>query len=139
MNFIIENYVGISALLASIIGILALGVTLYSKHRDSNIREKELQLQQSQFDLEKKHQISKEKYQQLFDEKIDVYRKLYDVLNSHRKSLFDVGFDYDYETDGQGYFAYKELTEDKVFIDSLKEVFKLIENNHFLVSEEVWQ
>jgi len=136
MNIFIANYKEIIALIGSLTGFLGLGITFYSKYRDSNIRDKELELKKEQFDLEKKHQISKEKYQELFELKIDVYRDLYTEINKFRKQLYDVG-KYLQDMDQYGQIIHDEITVEDVSVASLLIVFKKVQENHFVISNQL--
>jgi hypothetical protein len=126
----------IIALIGSLTGLLGLGVTFYSKYRDSNIKDKELELKKEQFDLEKKHQISKEIYQKLFEKKIFVYKNLYDELLKYKKRLLDIGKEY-YDIDSQGDTIFSKVTAENVNISSLQDIFSIIEKNIFLISPKI--
>ena len=136
MDFLLIHYKAIIAIIGSLTGLLALGITFYSKYRDSNIKDKELELKKEQFDLEKKHQISKEKYQELFEQKIDVYKNLYSEIHKFKKQLYEVGKYFDGE-DEYGRHTMDELKVEDVNIATLQMIFKEIQNNHFVISNEL--
>ena len=136
MDFLLIHYKAIIAIIGSLTGLLALGITFYSKYRDSNIKDKELELKKEQFDLEKKHQISKEKYQELFEQKIDVYKNLYSEIHKFKKQLYEVGKYFDGE-DEYGRHTMDELKVEDVNIVTLQMIFKEIQNNHFVISNEL--
>lgn len=138
MDFILIHYKAIIAVIGSLTGLLALGITFYSKYRDSNIKDQELELKKEQFNLEKKHQISKEKYQELFEQKIDVYKKLYSQINKFRKQLYDVGRYFE-GRDEYNEFTMEELTIEDVNITTLKNIFQEIEDNHFAISNKLME
>ena len=126
----------IIALIGSLTGLLGLGITFYSKYRDSNIKDKELELKKEQFELDKKHQISKEIYQKLFEKKIFVYKNLYDELLKYKKRLSDIGKE-DYNIDTQGDMIFTAVTVEDVNISTLRDIFSIIEKNIFLISPKI--
>lgn len=138
MDFIITHYKEIIALIGSLTGLAGLILTFYSKHRDANIKDKELELKKEQFELEKKHQISKEKYQELFEQKITVYQKLYTEINKFRKQLYEIGKFYDTE-DENGQYTMEQLSIEEANIKALLSIFSLVDENHFLVSNNLMQ
>lgn len=136
MDFVLIHYKAIIAIIGSLTGLLALGITFYSKYRDSNIKDKELELKKVQFDLEKKHQITKEKHQQLFEQKIDLYNTLHSLSLDHKKNLQDVGRE-DYELDGNGRDSYFIVTEEDIFLKTFISIKTTMDNNIFVVSEDL--
>ncbi len=136
MDFLLIHYKAIIAIIGSLTGLLALSITFYSKYRDSNIKDKELELKKVQFDLEKKHQITKEKHQQLFEQKIDLYNELHSLSLEHKKNLLDVGRE-DYELDGNGRDSYFVITEEDIFLKTFISIKTTMDNNIFVVSEDL--
>lgn len=136
MDILLIHYKAIIAIIGSLTGLLALGITFYSKYRESNIKDKELELKKEQFDLEKKHQISKEKYQELFENKIDVYNMLYSEINKFRKQLYNVGTYFNTQ-DAYGNIDMEQLTVEDVNVTALTSLFKHIESNQFIISDEL--
>ena len=132
-EYITVHYKEIVVLTGSFTGLLGLIITFYSKYRDSAIKEKELELKKEQLALEKKYQITKETYQKLFEKKIQVYERLYSSINKFKKQLHNVGMYFDSE-DAYGRHTLETLTVEDVSISTLKEVFKEIQDNHFLIS-----
>jgi len=133
MEFIVTYYKELGALIAGLTGFFGIGVTFYSKYRDSNIKDKELELKKEEQKLDRKHQISKEKYQELFNRKIELYEKLYTNIHKFKKQLYDVGRYFDMKDRG-GDFTQQELKVEDVNIDTMKTIFKAIDENHFIVS-----
>ncbi len=133
MDTIFEHSKEIIAFMGGLTGLFGVIVTIYSKKRDSVIREKELELKQEQLALEKKYQITKETYQKLFEKKIQVYERLYSSVNKFKKQLHNVGMYFESE-DEYGRHTMEALTVEDVSISTLKEVFKEIQDNHFLIS-----
>ena len=87
-------------------------------------------------EYDKKHQISKETYQKLFDEKISVYKGLYNELLKYKKRLADIGKE-NYDIDSQGEMIFTEVTVEDVSISTLWDIFSIIEKNIFLISPKV--
>ena len=87
-------------------------------------------------EYDKKHQISKETYQKLFDEKISVYKGLYDELLKYKTRLADIGKE-NYDIDSQGEMIFTEVTAEDVSISTLRDIFSIIEKNIFLISPKV--
>lgn len=136
IDLIIKNYQAIIGLIGSFTGLLGLAITFYSKYRDSNIKEKELELKKEQFELDKKHQIAKEVYQELFSNKIQVYKNLYDELMKYKKKLTEIGKE-DYDIDSNGEMIYSEVTTEDINITTLINIFTIVEKNIFVVSLEI--
>ncbi len=136
MIYLIEHSKDTIAILSILIALISLLATFYFRRREANHRDKELDIKTKQFDLEKRHQISKEKYQELFEEKIEVYKQLYSEINKFKKQLYEVGKYFDTE-DAYGKHKVDEITIEDVNIKTLKSLFKLIDENHFLISEKL--
>ena len=136
MDYFIEHYKELLAIISGLSGLIALIITFYSKYRDSNIRDKEIELRKEQISIDKKYQISKETYQKLFEQKINVYEKLYIEINKFRKQLYDVGRYFDVD-DGYGRPTMEQLTVEDVSVSTLRNIFKTVQKNHFVVSNEL--
>lgn len=132
MDFLIAHYKELIAFIGSTTGLLGLFVTLYSKHRDSNIKDKELELKKTQFELDKQHQITKETYQKIFEQKILLYKQLHSVLIQYNNRLHNIGIEITY-----GYKPSEIITEDEVAVKSLNEILSLLEENIFYLSENL--
>jgi hypothetical protein len=128
MNWLISNYQPIITVIGSLTGLI---VTFYSKYRDSNIREKELDLKKQHFESEKKHQISKETYQKIFDQKLLLYKKLHSTLLQYNNRLHDIGIEINL-----GYTS-EVITEDAIAVKSLTDILSLLEENIFYLSENL--
>ena len=132
MDFLISNYKEILALIGGLTGLLGLVSTIYSKHRDSNIKDKEIELKQKQFELDKQHQISKETYQKIFEKKLLLYKQLSESLMKYNNRIHNIGIEI--------IFGYKEseiITEGEVAVNSLKEILNLLEENIFYLPEDL--
>lgn len=131
MDLIINNYKEIIALIGSFTGLLGLVATFYYKYRDSNIKDKELELKQTQFNLDKQHQIRKDTYQQIFEKKIVLYKDLNDLLLNYKNRLHDVGLEI------QGNQGYEVITEKSIAMHTFTKVIELIQVNIFFTSEDL--
>lgn len=132
MDFLITYYKEIIALIGSITGLLGLAITIYSKYRDSNIKDKELELKQKQFELDKQHQISKETYQKIFEKKLLLYKQLSESLMKYNNRIHNIGIEITF-----GYKESEVITEDEVAVKSLKEILSLLEKNIFYLSDNL--
>lgn len=86
-------------------------------------------------EYDKKHQISKDTYQKLFDEKISIYKSLYEELLKYRKRLADIG-EQDYDVNSQGEMVFTEVSTEEVNISTLRNILSIIEKNIFLISSK---
>lgn len=121
----------IITLLGALSGLVTVIWTQYNK----SIEEKN---KLKQFELEKKHQISKEKYQELFNKKIDVYQYLYLEVNKFNKQLHDLGRYIDIR-DKYDDITMEEVKIEKICVKTLKNIFKIIEKNYFVISNELME
>jgi hypothetical protein len=87
MEFLLKHYQELVALIGSFMGLLSIGLAFYSKKQDSAIRLSELKLKEEQFVEDKKHQITKSKYQELFTEKIELYIELQNELYDYYDNI----------------------------------------------------
>ncbi len=117
------------AFIAVLTGLVSVIWTQYNK----KIEEDNKRIQAKE---DKKHQISKEKYQQLFEQKIDLYNNLYSLSLKYKQDLQDIGRE-DYEFDANGSEAYFQITEEDICFNTFKEIKTLIEKNIFVTSEEL--
>ncbi len=117
----------------ALVGTLTALVSVVWTQYNKNIEE---QNKFKQFELEKKHQISKEKYQELFSDKINVYKGLYDELLKYKKRLAEIGKE-DYDIDSDGNMIYTEVTAEHVNISTLRNIFSVIEQNIFIISVDI--
>lgn len=132
IDLIVNNYQAIIALIGSFTGLLGIIITFYSKHRDANIKDRELELKKSQFESDKQHQITKETYQKIFEKKILLYKQLHSILLQYNNRLHDIGIEIAY-----GYKAGEIITEDKIVIKSFTEILSLLEENIFFLSNNL--
>ena len=125
LKYIVENYQAIIAILGSLTGLLGIFTTIYSKYKDTKIKEK-------QFELEKLHQISQETYQKIFEQKLLLYKDLQTKLQTYKDRLHDIGIEV--------FFGNREpeiISEESVAIQSYLEISRLIEDGVFYVSENL--
>ncbi len=127
LEYIIDHYQPIIALLGSLTGLLGISTTIYSKHKDAQLKEK-------QFELEKMHQISQETYQKIFDQKLLLYKDLQIKLQTYKDRLHDIGIEVFY-----GNREPEVINEEDVAIESFLEITKLIKEGIFFVSEDLEQ
>lgn len=119
------------ALIGTLSALVSVIWTQYNKSQEEANK-------QEQFKLEKKHQISKETYQKIFDKKIDLYQSLYSEIHKFKKQVYEIG-KYFEDRDDYGEFTMEQLTIEDVNITALLKIFKLIDDNHFLVSIELME
>ena len=136
MNFIIDNYKEIIALIGCLTGFLGIFTTCYFKYRDSNIKEKELEIKEKQYDDNKKYQLSKEKYQELVSKKIEMLENISLILVQHNKDKSMVNIsDYDVDDDGRGIDL--TITEESLMIKTFEKIDNVLEKNQLLIANEI--
>ncbi|WP_152054590.1 hypothetical protein [Aliarcobacter butzleri] len=135
MEFLISNYKEIIALIGSLTGLLGLIATIYYKFRDSNIKDKELEIKERQYDDNKKYQLSKEKYQELVSKKIEMLENISLILVQHDKdkSMINIS-DYDVDNDGKGIDL--TIKEENLMIDTFEKIDNVLEKNQLLIANE---
>jgi hypothetical protein len=134
MEIFITYYKEIIALIGSLTGFLGLAITFYYKYRDSNIKDRELELKKVQFELDKQHQITKETYQHMFKKKILLYKDLNDQLILYKNRLHNIGIEIT--------FGYKEseiVSEESITMPIFRKILELLETNIFFVSKDLEQ
>ena len=136
MNFIIDNYKEIIALIGCLTGFLGIFTTCYFKYRDSNIKEKELEIKEKQYDDNKKYQLSKEKYQELVSKKIEMLENISLILVQHNKDKSMVNIsDCDVDDDGKGIDL--TITEESLMIKTFEKIDNVLEKNQLLIANEI--
>ena len=136
MNFIIDNYKEVIALIGCLTGFLGIFTTFYFKYRDSNIKEKELEIKEKQYDDNKKYQLSKEKYQELVSKKIEMLENISLILVQHNKDKSMVNIsDCDVDDDGKGIDL--TITEENLIIDTFLKIDNVLEKNQLLIANEI--
>ena len=116
------------ALVGTLTALVSVIWTQYNKKLEEENKFKLLE-------YDKKHQISKETYQQLFDEKISIYKSLYEELLKYKKRLADIGKQ-DYDMNSQGEMIFTEISTEEVNISTLRNILSIIEKNIFLISSK---
>ncbi|MBU1669133.1 hypothetical protein KKC13_12000 [bacterium] len=87
---------------------------------------------------EKKHQITKEMYQKLFSQKIELYIELQSIVNDFYlglKTIRNKSYDFD-ET--HGYMMY-ETSGNEIIETLCNSLEKKLENNRFIISESLYE
>ena len=131
MNFIIDNYKEIIALIGCLTGFLGIFTTCYFKYRDSNIKEKELEIKEKQYDDNKKYQLSKEKYQELVSKKIEMLENISLILVQYNKDKPMVNIS-DNDIDGDS-----TIKEEDLIIDTFLKIDDVLEKNQLLIANEI--
>lgn len=131
MNFIIDNYKEIIALIGCLTGFLGIFTTFYFKYRDSNIKEKELEIKEKQYDDNKKYQLSKEKYQELINKKIEMLGNISLILVQYNKDKSMVNIS-DNDIDGDS-----TIKEENLIVDTFLKIDDVLEKNQLLIANEI--
>ncbi len=126
-----QHILQVTALVGTLSALVSVVWTQYNKSREEDNKQR-------QFELEKKYQISKETYQKIFDKKIDVYQSLYNEIHKFKKQVYEIGKYFD-DVDGYGNLTIEQLTIENVNVSALLRIFKLIDENHFLISTELME
>ena len=117
----------------SLVGTLSALVSVIWTQYNKNVEENN---KQKQFELDKKYQISKQAYQELFEEKIKLYRSLNKISLNWQAKLFEVGREFYNFNDEEG--SYKEvIQEGDITIEYLKSFFELLHDKEFLLSDDI--
>ncbi|MFX4278447.1 hypothetical protein ACOL3G_11280 [Aliarcobacter butzleri] len=138
MKTIFEYYKEIITLIGSLTGFLGIIATIYFKHKDSLIKQKEIELKKEQFKEDKQYQISKEKFQILFEKKIDLYEKIYHEVNILNSSKHQINIE-DYDINPEGNMIDSTLKEEDLYFKKFINIHNLIENNQLLISERIFE
>ena len=136
MEFLLIHYKALIAIIGGLTGLLGVVFTFYSKSQDSKLKLLEMELKKEQFLEDKKHQITKEKYQELFAKKIELYINLQQELYSYYDNILNVGREY-FDIDEWGRDSYTKITEKKVIVDLLESINKHFNGNQFLISNKL--
>lgn len=131
--YLVEHSKDTIAILSVSIALISLLATSYFRYREANYKDNELQIKNEQFELDKKHQISKETYQKVFDKKLRVYKQLHLKLIHYNNKLHNIGLEYrGYDEDG----PFEDVvTEEEVKVKSLTDILSYMEENIFFMSE----
>lgn len=136
MNFIIDNYKEVIALIGCLTGFLGIFTTFYFKYRDSNIKEKELEIKEKQYDDNKKYQLSKEKYQELVSKKIEMLENISLILVQYNKDKSMINIpEYDVDDDGKGIDL--TIKEESLMIKTFEKIDNVLEKNQLLIANEI--
>ncbi|MDN5081976.1 hypothetical protein [Aliarcobacter butzleri] len=136
MDLIINNYKEIIALIGSLTGLLGLIATIYYKFRDSNIKDKELEIKERQYDDNKKYQLSKEKYQELISKKIEMLEKISLILVQYDKDKSMINIP-DGDVEHNGKWVDSTIKEEKLMIDTFRKIDNVLEKNQLLIANEI--
>ena len=127
-NQISSNTEKIIAIIGSLTAFISVAGTLYNKMLEEENKSK-------LFELEKKHQISKETYQQLFDKKMALYENLYEIYLQYKKDVQGIGRDI-YVNDVEQPYS-ERITPQKIFNETFEKIKDEIEKNFLIISQEL--
>jgi len=130
---IIKSSSDISSVIA-LVGVLTALVSVVWTQYNKSIEETN---KFKQFQIEKQHQITKEVYQNLFTEQVEVYKKLHNKLLQYKNSLMKIGTEQVVDEDEEGNPIYIKVTIEKVTLDTLKGILLIIKENIFLISDDI--
>lgn len=130
---------GIIGITGSITGILGVGFTFYAKMKDSELKLKEHEFKREQFKEDKQHQITKEKYQELFSKKIEIYTILHKELYRFHSKIVHVGKEQFEVIDNEGNYKKVETTKHDVMLGLWKSINSQLKDNLFLISNDLEQ
>jgi len=130
---IIKSSSDISSVIA-LVGVLTALVSVVWTQYNKSIEETN---KFKQFQIEKQHQITKEVYQNLFNEQVEVYKKLHNKLLQYKNSLMKIGTEQVVDEDEEGNPIYIKVTIEKVTLDTLKGILLIIKENIFLISDDI--
>jgi len=117
----------------SLIGVLTALVSIIWTQYNKSIEERN---KASQYESEKKHQITKEKYQELFTKKIEIYTSLHKELYAYEDNLLNVGRE-DIDVNEFGKIFSSTITNRDVFIKFFLSLDELFKNNLFVISNDL--
>jgi len=130
MEFLVTNY-------KELIIISGLIITFYSKIADSRFRDKELEFKKYQFKEDKKHQITKEKYQELFAQKIKFYITLHKELDEFNARLIHISKEEYQLVDNNGNYQKIETREEDIPWKLWKSIHQIFKDNLLFISDEL--
>lgn len=132
MDFMVLYSKEILALLGGITSLVALIFTFYAKIKDVKIKEQELKLK-----------ITLDKQKELFSNKIETYQQLYPfciLFYSEDYQIERLTEDNEYDEEEEGNITYqgvRKLEEYEIKMKFIDDIFTIIENNIFYVSNEL--
>ena len=119
------------AIIGSLTGLVSVFGTIYIKYI-------ELKNNNEQLKLDKQHQITKETYQKLFSQKIELYMKLQSIINDFYNGLRTIGNEfYDFD-EIDGHIMYK-VSGNEIIQKLFKSLETELENNTFIVSNSLYE
>ena len=123
------SYQEIITIVGVITGFLGVSLTFYSKYRDSNIKSRELQIKEKQYDDNKK-------YQELVSKKIEMLENISSILVEHNKCKPKLNIpDCDIGIDGK--MEDLTLKEEKLMLDTFIKIDNVLEKNQLLITNEI--
>ena len=132
MEFIIEHYKELGVIIT---GVLGLVITLYSKVRDSNIKDKELEIKKIQYLDNKKYQLSKEKYQELMSKKIEMLEKISVILVEYYKKIPFMGLSDGDVIDGR--LVDLTIKKENLALKTFLQIDGILELNQLLIPDSI--
>lgn len=116
----------------SLVGLGGVGVSWYNIKKNAEIKIEEQK-------NEHRHQLTKEKYQTLMSEKIDLYNELSQVYQRHLQRKLKIGSITDDEIDGiKQIYTERKYEEFDVYIDTYRDIHQVIQKyNTLLLSIEL--
>jgi len=128
MDLDLKDYL---AIIGSGTGLISIFCTYYIKFI-------ELKNKTEQLKLDKQHQITKETYQKLFSQKIELYITLQSIINDFYNGLRTIGNEsYDFD-EINGYMMYK-VSGNEIIQKLFKSLETELENNTFIVSNSLYE
>ncbi len=120
---------GITALFGTLTGLASVAGNLFFKYYEEKNKNEH-------YKIERKHQIAKETYQKIFNQKMKLYTNLYNIYLDHRKKIQSIGREF-CDVDDNGKIYLEQITPQKIFMDTFFKIKSEIEKNIFLISHEL--
>jgi len=121
-----------ASIIASLTGLGGIILAFYSTYQESKYKLYELKIKEQQFKDNNKNQISKEKYQELFAEKIDLYKQLQEIISKFNKETTDLGRLSLINND-----KVESLTIQKISFDLITDINNILDKKIFLLSSQL--
>jgi len=119
------------AIIGSGTGLISILGTMYIKYR-------ELKNDAEKFKLEKQHQITKETYQKLFSQKIELYINLQSIINYFYDELKTIGNEF-YDFDIINEDTQHKVSGNTIILNLFNSLEKELKNNTLIISDSIYE
>lgn len=120
----------ISQTITALTGLAGILLSFYTIKKNSDIKLKEQ-------NNDHKHQLTKEKYQQLMSDKINLYNIIYEIYKFHNQNKLNIGFPTLEVDEVNRTTTEREYEEYEVYLETYYKIDVSLKNTTFLLSNEL--